>query len=285
MSAVFISTGGFRNQTALDITLEFLNYGITSVELSGGAHCEDQLSGLIELREKVKFQVHNYFPPPLEPFVFNLASLDPEIHQKSMQHAYAAIRLAAVLGRPIYSFHAGFRINPSVVELGSIIKKRTLQNYDDTLDCFGRSMLDLAEFARGEGVKLLVENNVLTKSNFKSFGENPLLLTCSNQILEFIKEMPGNVEILLDVAHLKVSGTTLGFDYGDAHKALLPWIGGYHLSDNDGLEDSNGPVRGDSWFWGDVKPNLDYYTLEVYRLAADALVGQRELVLKMLKNN
>ena len=32
----------------------------------------------------------------------------------------------------------------------------------------------LAEYAESKGVKLLVENNVLSHQNFASFGENPL---------------------------------------------------------------------------------------------------------------
>ena len=71
---IFISTGGIRTQTAFKTAQDFLSKGILGIELSGGAFQENQLKDLKELAGSVSFRVHNYFPPPKEPFVFNLAS-------------------------------------------------------------------------------------------------------------------------------------------------------------------------------------------------------------------
>jgi sugar phosphate isomerase/epimerase len=90
--------------------------------------------------------------------------------------------------------------------------------------------------------------------------------------------MPSNVGVLLDVAHLKVSARSLGFDPVAAHVQLKPWIQGYHLSDNDGTADSNEIVTADSWFWEVIEPRLDYYTLEVYGVSSAELAKQYELV-------
>ena len=188
------------------------------------------------------------------------------------------MRLAISLGCPRYSFHAGFRINPHVSELGKKLGRHSLQDRKFAYELFGDRVLMLAEEARQEGVTLFIENNVINSANLSFYGEDPLLLTHPDEISCFMKNMPSNVHLLLDVAHLKVSSNALGFDLIDAHETLKEWIKGYHLSDNDGMTDSNGEVSEDSWFWQVLIPNLDYYTLEVYKTPAYKLAEQYEYV-------
>jgi sugar phosphate isomerase/epimerase len=128
----------------------------------------------------------------------------------------------------------------------------------------------------------MVENNVITQSNFNRFGEDPLLLTCPDEIFAVMKEMPKNVGLLLDVAHLKVSANTLGFDLINGHEKLKPWIKGYHLSDNSGDVDSNEQVTPASWFWKYILRDLEFYTLEVYGATDIELYAQYLLTKKML---
>jgi sugar phosphate isomerase/epimerase len=284
MNTVFVSTGGIREKSAIDTARSLFKQGISAVELSGGAFLENQIDEILLLKNDITFQVHNYFPPPRQPFVFNLASSDPVLLQQSIEHVRSAVRLSAAVGRPVYSFHAGFRINPKVSELGQSLGNSTLRDRNSSLQEFGESVLLLAEEARSEGVTLLIENNVLNIRNFYTFGEDPLLLANPDEIRTFMNEMPVNVGLLLDVAHLKVSGVTLGFNLINAHKMLMPWIRGYHLSDNDGTDDSNQIVTKDSWFWEVIKPGLDYYSLEVYNVPFQELVTQYELVKIQLSN-
>lgn len=184
------------------------------------------------------------------------------------------MRLAVTIGRPIYSFHAGFRINPQVLELGKKLGRYDLMNRSIALELFGDRVATLAEEARREGVTLLIENNVINMTNLSIYGEDPLLLTHPDEIYNFMKKMPSNVRLLLDVAHLKVSAKSLKFDLIKAHETLKEWIEGYHLSDNAGDADSNEHVRSDSWFWKVLRPDLDYYSLEVYRTPTSSLVEQ-----------
>ena len=73
---IYISTGGFRGKTADAVSAELSSAGIKSVELSGGAYSATLLGDLQALTPDVHFQIHNYFPPPADPFVLNLGSLD-----------------------------------------------------------------------------------------------------------------------------------------------------------------------------------------------------------------
>jgi len=275
---IYISTGGIRHQSAATSARSFYDHGIKAVELSGGSFSPTYETDLKSLAGDMVLQVHNYFPPPEKPFVFNLASADSEILQCSISHVRSAMRLALALNRPVYSFHAGFRISPKVSDLGQTLGKYSLLDRNTALFQFGERVIQLAEEAKREGVLLLIENNVSTKANLETYCEDPLLLTHPDEIAEFMKEMPSNVKFLLDVAHLKVSSKTLGFDLVEAHEKVKPWIRGYHLSDNDGNVDSNDPVKESSWFWPALNPQLDYYTLEIYRASVLELVEQLNLV-------
>lgn len=279
---IFVSTGGERHQKASETALQYFDHGIHCVELSGGAYSPTCEADLAALPGGMHLQVHNYFPPPELPFVFNLASTDSEIARRSVAHVRNAIHVAVMLRRPIYSFHAGFRINPAVSELGARLGRHSLLARDVALDVFGERVAALAEEARREGVTLLVENNVINKPNLETYGEDPLLLTNPDEIASFMERAPSNVGLLIDVAHLKVSANTRSFDMVVAHEKLKRWVKGYHLSDNAGAADTNDPVSEESWFWDHLVRGLDYYTLEVYRQPISKLVEQCALTEKVL---
>lgn len=282
---IFVSTGGIRNKTAKETSIEFYQNGISAIELSGGAFSRTYKKDLINLSKDITFQVHNYFPPPKKAFVFNLASTDKKLREQSVNHVINSMNLSLDLNRPVYSFHAGFRINPKVSELGKAIKKTTLCNRDIALEIFGDSVLFLAEEARQKGVDLLIENNVLNKRNLETFGEDPLLLTNPKEISLFFQNIPSSIGLLMDVAHLKVSSNSLNFDKKDAINELKQYIKGYHLSDNDGKTDSNEVITNDSWFWDIIDNHLDYYSIEVYNTSSQKLVEQFKLAKKLLYNN
>ena len=281
---IYISTGGISNQTGSFSALEFFNKGINAVELSGGLYSEKIEEDLFNLPKKLDLQIHNYFPPPIEPFVFNLASKNKTIFNKSFKHASSCIELASKLGLSRYSFHGGFRISPEAHQLGGKLGVHELTNKDEAVEIFVDAILRLSKIAKNKNIELLIENNVLTNANLELYGESPLLFCEPREISTFMNKMPDNVGLLLDFGHLKVSGLTLGFDPVNAHKKLQTWTRAYHLSDNNGKTDSNETVTGNSWFWGIINPELDYYSLEVYDVSVEDLILQRELVNQKLKS-
>ena len=130
---IFVSTGGFSSERPIDTTKAMIKEGITDIELSSGKEDGLNINDFIQLKSECNFQVHNYFPPPKEPFVFNLASLDPDVAKQSFEHAKIAIQWACELDNPTYSFHAGFLIDPKVSELGKRIKNRQVYNREESL--------------------------------------------------------------------------------------------------------------------------------------------------------
>ena len=83
---IYISTGGFRGRAADAVSAELLGAGVQFIELSGGEYSKTLLRDVQALTPDVHFQIHNYFPPPADPFVLNLGSLDTVIGERSMAH-------------------------------------------------------------------------------------------------------------------------------------------------------------------------------------------------------
>ena len=274
---IYISTGGFNKKRVIEVIQLLSKNNIKAFELSGGIFTDNLESKLKILSNKFQFTVHNYFPPPKKPFVLNLASLNENIYQESVNHIKESIKLASFIKSPFYSFHAGFLIDPKVKELGKTIKNNNLYDRDKSLKRFIHSIKFLSKYASKYKIKLLVENNVITKSNISKFESNPLLMTDIKSTEEIVKNFDENLFFLVDVAHLKVSANTLNFDAREYLEIFKDKIGGYHLSDNNGLVDSNKEISKSSWFWPHLRNDLNYYTLEVYDQNPKVLFSQLEL--------
>lgn len=265
---------------------EFLaTNGIQNIELSAGIYEENILDCLVKIKKEfnsISFTLHNYFPVPKQPFVFNLASLNNRIRAKSMRHALNAIDLAANVGAGIYSFHAGYLIDPKPRELGGKLHKQQINRRDESIDMFLNNLDTIAKYSSNRDIKIFVENNVLTKKNLLAFKENPLLMTHCSEIKDIFSAFPQNVGILIDVGHLKVSSMTFGLDATQELESLLPITSGYHISDNDGKSDSNLTFTKGSWFNKIIRTDLEYYVIEVYRESPETLKKQIDLLASII---
>ena len=279
---IYVSTGGFREENGFQVSTQLIESGCGFIELSAGAYSETLFSDLKSLTRSARFKIHNYFPPPKSPFVLNLASLDGLVAATSLEHVKKAVRWSAEFGGTTYSFHAGFLVDPKVKELGQRVKQRALFDRNEALARFIERVNQIDEYAQAHGVKILIENNVLSANNLLNFNENPFLMADMEECIHVMSQTSSNVELLVDVAHLKVSAHSLGFDRVDFLAACSKWIGGYHFSDNDGRQDSNELIAHDSWFWPHVRRDLDYYSLEVYNVSPADLVNQLSVASKAL---
>ena len=281
---IYVSTGGYRDKTADSVSVELSCAGIKAIELSGGVHSGTLLNDLQALAPNIDFQIHNYFPPPKDPFVLNLGSLDPQVGERSVAHVEQALEWCGTLGGDRYSFHAGFLLDPKVDELGKRIPSRSLFDRDKCIEVFVSRVTRLAEIAAKAGITLMIENNVLSAKNAQEFSSNPLLMCDPEGCLEVMGLLPAGVMQLVDVAHLKVSANSLNFDPARMFELCGDRIAGFHLSDNNGLEDSNRPFGEQAWFWPHLKSEVDYYSVEVYGCTADELLQQANLVQSKLQS-
>lgn len=261
-ASVYFSTGSFAMPPAAAIGV-LLDAGIRDIELSGGAPHDGLRESILALRADANLQVHNYFPPADPPFVFNLASVDERIRDRTLACMKEAMALSALLGAERYGVHAGFLVDPPISFLGRTWQTLERADLSVAQSLFVDSVIELHEYAERTGIELLIENNVLTTGTRDEGGDDVLLMASAEQICDLMVRLPAGVGLLMDVAHLKVTAATLGFDPAEGLHATSRFVRAYHLSDNDGKSDSNGGVTADSWFWSCLDSGVPTVTLEV----------------------
>lgn len=286
---VYFSSAAFPGLAPEDILRELQSVPGVGLELTAGLHPRsDWRKCLSSWRATgVPLLIHNYFPPPAKPFVLNLASPDPAIHMASLALCHEALRLTAEAGAPFYSVHAGFAMNLRPEQLGDhTAQARELDKLDPATaeETFSASIFELAEKARSLGVRLLIENNVVSEPHRRSGLDQALLLSAPASIQRaFARWTHLPVGLLLDVGHAKVTATTLGFDAEDFFE-LDHIIEALHLSDNDGLADSNQAFGPDAWFADHVPAFVNIpIVLEVYGLDAPARFQQWKILSSLLR--
>ena len=275
---IYLSTGGFSDLKGSESARLLSNAGIHEIEMSGGAHEPDAIKVLNQLKEcGINLALHNYFPPPKDPFVLNLASLDDEVESRSIRHVQSVLEYCSELGLSHYSIHGGFLVDPNPEELGKPINRRRINDRNVSVSKFIENVNAVAKKAKEYGVVLLLENNVLGQKNLNNFPNNPFLMTCKEECLKIMRESDDNVRLLVDVGHLKVSAESLKFDKDLFLQDLDSHIGGYHLSENDGKEDQNLCFDKGSWFWPLLRKDVEYVSIEVYDKCVDVLKQQKEM--------
>lgn len=273
---IYVSTAGFGSADLDDLCKGLLSAGVSNIELSSGQYYEDIESRLERLKSLgAHLQLHNYFPVPAKSFVLNFASSNKDTIKKSIALAERAIELSLLVGSRRVSFHAGFLLELQPCHLGA---KRwhgaTLIERDRGIDAFKQAIEKVHARCVEVGVELLIENNVTVSEAIQVFGANPFLMADDEEILNIFRDLPTGCKLLLDVAHLNVSSRSLSFDRYAAVRELKGLVGGLHLSENDGVSDTNDRIHGDAWFFGCDFGGADFATVEVYGQSADDLFGQ-----------
>ena len=270
-SDIYVSTSGC-SRDSLERAREFISSGISNVELSGGSYVSEIEIRLRNLKSAAhKFMLHNYFPPTQEPFVMNLASLDDNIRDKSIKLAKYAIDLSGLVESKYYGVHAGFLVDPEVAELGKPIAPREMLSRELGLKIFIESILTLSDYAVSKGIKLLVENNVLSNKNLKNFHGNPFLMVEPEEIRSLVELFGNRIGLLLDLGHLNVSSNSLGFGRVEVLLDLADVTVGYHVHSNDGLTDQHLKVESTAWYLPHLRNDVEFFTLEVHSQDLDEI--------------
>ncbi len=271
---IYLSTGAFE-ESDLGVILETARQNsFAHIELSSSVpYNVNNIETVRNHTEDLTFLVHNYFPAPAEPFVLNLASDDDANLDRSRSHCKGAIELAAELGAPFYSAHAGFAAALNVEHLGMPFDGVKAVPHDIAYSIFRQSVIGLIEHAEKHGIAFYIENNVVAPFNARD-GENDLLLLCDpDELLKFYADINHpNFGFLIDVGHLSVSAKTLGFDRDAAMDSLVPYVRAFHLSDNNMLADTNELFDEDAWFlpWLRKCPEAKI-VIEVYTISPDKI--------------
>ena len=281
---IYISTSCVKNTKIKDSVEELATNGFKNIELSGGTEYYDNFEyDLLDLKDKynLNYRCHNYFPPPKKHFVLNLASLNDETFQISFKHLQQVIALSNRLGADKFAFHAGFFIDIKLSEIGKKLSRNHLFNEVESISRFCDAFQVLQKQACG--VSLFIENNVFSKTNAETYdGENPFMMTNFNEYKSLKEKIDFN--LLLDVAHLKVSAKTLGLNWEDEFENMIGASNYIHISDNDSFHDLNNQLTRSSSLLSMLSQidtqNKDF-TLEVYD-GMDAIKKSHDILLEVV---
>ena len=264
---IYVSTSCVKHNKIKDSVEELAENGFQNIELSGGTeYYENFETDLLELKDKynLNYRCHNYFPPPKKPFVLNLASLNDETFQMSFDHLKKVVALSSRLGADKFAFHAGFFIDIKLSEIGKKLSRDNLFNEKRAIKRFCSAYEIVKKQAKN--VSLFIENNVFSKTNAETYdGENPFMMTNFNEYKSLKEKIDFN--LLLDIAHLKVSAKTLRLDWEEEFENMIGVSSYIHVSDNDGFHDLNNQLSKSSSLLSMLKQsdtkNKDF-TLEIY---------------------
>ena len=257
---IFVSSSCFKTRKLEDIIDICERNEILNLEISGNIKYIP-LTKLIDIFQKYKhfnFRFHNYFPIPRVPFVINLAH--PAVVKKSLNNISKGINLSKDYGGDIFSIHSGFLINPKENSLGQIQSHYKDITLNEALNNLENSFIKLSKLKNN--TILCIENNVVEKYNLNQKKNRYIFSDLSDK--EFINKLITKFEIrvLLDLAHLKVSSKTLGFNSSEFIDEYMEKTKIIHLSENNGLVDQNLPLKKNSWFWNKINwKSLDYVSL------------------------
>ena len=247
--ACFVSTSCFGPSYLEEALVRCGKLSMTAVEISAPHHYQqtDQFFEILRRYEEIgfRFTFHNYFPPPKEAFVLNIASEDKKVRDRCKTLVEEALSLASLINVPLYGIHAGYLASASEAANGRFLFEPITYEYTKALSNGIRFVNEIASSFEKKGVKLLIENlfpsQQLEHSLFCSF----------DQMKDFMSEVPDSVGFLLDLGHLNIASTIMEFDRVKFIDSFLSEYGNrlfeVHLSENNGLEDQHLAIESKSW--------------------------------------
>lgn len=269
---IYISSACIRDSKMVNTLNRLYHLGFSNIEFSGVTqYCESLLPEIQDWKKdkEVSFLTHNYFPPPQKPFILNFAATDDNTHFQSMEHMVRTIWYSHLLGGEKVAFHAPFLMEIPIEQIGKKIDRFELYDKEVVQQRFFQVLEVITKYAGIFNISIYIENNVYSAKNFENYGYDIPFLLLNAEEYATLSEIQ-HFQLLLDVAHLKVSCKTLGLNFYDQLSKLLPYTNYVHISDNDGTADTNQAFRKDStlfeilstFSWKDKTITLETYTSE-----------------------
>ena len=243
-SMIYASTNCLKHPKNLEKVLtEYQKGEIENVEL-GSVH--EHFDTKILKKFDFNFTIHNYFPPPKIPFNFNLASKNKIIRQKSSRLAKKAIDLCCDIESPLYTFHAGFTVDPP--KLGKPLPRINVSDRKEAIEIFVNEVEDIVDFANNRGIKVAMEPNVVQKFNLVE-NRNDLCLFAEYQEIEKLFRIlkKTSLGLLVDLGHTAVTSHWLKFNKDEFVQKCSKYTYALHVSNNNGLQDQHRSLTQKCW--------------------------------------
>ena len=239
---IYISSSRFKSKDIEAVIAEAIRYNITNLELSGGAnYSETFIDKLIYAHQKLGFHflVHNYFPPPIDHFILNIAATNEKDRKRSVAFAKNSIELATKIGSPVYSIHSGYLAILNISKDGERFEKQlaAMNDVNEAMAAFKQSLKELITHASVHNISLAVEN-LFPESDEVNFS----LLCRSEEIALILDQFSSHKKfgLLLDLGHAYLASKLMGFDLNGFLETIMRYqnrIMQIHVSHNDGCSD------------------------------------------------
>lgn len=279
--SIFVSTNCIKNpKNVLKVLYEYQKGGIENVEL-GSVH--DFFDIKILKKFDFNFLIHNYFPPPKIPFNFNLASQNEVIRKKSLNLAKNAIDLCCDVESPLYTFHAGFTVDPP--KLGKPLPRIDISDRDNAIEIFVNEVEKIVNYANNRGIKVAVEPNVVQKFNLIETRNDLCLFAEYLEIEKLFKILKKtSLGLLIDLGHTAVTSHWLKFDKDEFVQKCSKYTSAIHISNNNGLQDQHRSLTQNCWAISKLKKFKNIpIILETMNLPIEKIKENIQLVQNTIK--
>jgi sugar phosphate isomerase/epimerase len=265
---IFVSTSCLKGREGrFEKDLRFIldtysKYGIFNIELGAALGWQENFDFVFEFKKnyRANFTIHNFFPPPKDLFMLNIAAKDEEWRKQQVEFAKNSIEWCRKLDAPLYSLHFGFRteVDGHANPLGGEVLPAE-QAYENAKN----SILEILDYAAQYGVK----DDILLNSRPEEM----------QRLLRDIKNK--NFGLLVDIGHLMITRAMMEFDIRKFIDKIQSRIFCLHLHHVENNLDHQ-PIR-DKETLGFIDPSLlrrVFAIVEINNAQIDEIVQSKKIV-------
>lgn len=199
------------------------------------------------------FLVHNYCPPSSKNLVLNIASVDKNIREESINHIKKCIKFSSDINAKLYTFHPGFLNTPIQSKISDKnydfeFDKNTASKEEATAHMY-ESLAKIQDEAKNLNVNIAIE----TEGSFRK--HQVLLMQTPSEYETFFKKTQGNIGINLNLAHSSLAAKVFNFQMPSFIKLLEPHLKAVEISHCDMIDDQHKPLCEGSYIF-DLLPIL-----------------------------
>ena len=256
---IFVSSTYYGDNSKIENVLaQCTQNGIGNIEL-GSNHVFETNPVEVVLKFNCQFIVHNYFPVPQQTLVINIASMNADIYDRSIQHIFKSIDFCKKIYAKLYTFHPGFLSDPEGANIDTsnydfqfASKDIESANYSESFDRMVNAISKISDYAEKQGVKIAIE----TEGSFEK--SEHLLMQRPDEYRRFMDIFSQKqVGINLNIGHLYLASQVFKFDILEFVALISNYIVAMELSHNNGIKDEHKPLIEGPWYW-DVITNKNF---------------------------
>ena len=249
-----------KNSTDIDEVLRLIDgLDIDGVELGSTHIFRADIDNIINERWGKRIVTHNFFPPAInQDFVMNIASVDSDVRNKSINHAKHCIEFAANIHASTYTIHPGFITDPGVNKNNKhtydFVFPRNRVRKETAFSIMLDSLSILIETAIENNIELAIE----TEGSLSEPGV--LLMETIEEYDHLFSIFPEHIYLNLNLAHTRFASIEHGFEMDDFIKQYYRKVVLVELSDNDRKVDQHLPLTNNSYVFNylPLLPNVPH---------------------------